>query len=110
MRAEMQNELRLEGRLGLEPEYGKTKGGSPLCIIVLATSSAYKTKSGELKEETLWHRIELYGQKAISSLTKYRKGDFIKVIGKSVPYKKEDGSVSHKVRASYIKLISRNWS
>lgn len=105
-----QNEIKLEGRLGRDPEYRKTKGGHDVCRISLATNKKYKTLAGEWKQQTVWHTVELYGDKALRALHRYNKGDRVRVAGESVPFSKMINQVRvtyHLVKAHFIRKINK---
>lgn len=101
-----ENEIKLAGRLGKDPEYRKTTGGHDVCRISLATNKKYKTLNGEWKQQTVWHIVEFYGKKALRALHRYKRGDHVRVIGESVPYYKMVNDVRcayHLVRAHFIR-------
>jgi single-strand DNA-binding protein len=59
------NKVILIGNLGRDPETRHTKSGQPVCSLSLATTRKWKNKqTGELQEETEWHRITVWGKQA----------------------------------------------
>ena len=58
------NKVFLVGRLGKDPELKYFDSGDPVCNFSMATSRKYKNKSGELQEETEWHRVAVWGKSA----------------------------------------------
>lgn len=58
------NKVILIGNLGHKPELNATKFGS-VCSISLATQDSWKDKeTGELKEQTQWHKVVFYSRLA----------------------------------------------
>lgn len=78
----MVNRITLIGRVGKDPEFKVTQGGTPMCRISLATSEKRKDKSGELVEVTEWHRINLWGKQAESARDYVFKGQLLYLEGK----------------------------
>ena len=64
------NRVQLIGRLGKDPESKFTPTGKKVAHFSLAVSNRWKDKSGEMQEQTEWHRIVLWG-KAADSLQPY---------------------------------------
>jgi single-strand DNA-binding protein len=61
----MVNKAILVGNLGKDPEMRYTQGGQAICTLSLATSRSWTDKgSGQRKEETDWHTIEVWGKQA----------------------------------------------
>lgn len=58
------NKAQVIGRLGQDPELRYTKSDKPVVNISVATSYSYKTKDGEKKENTEWHRVVFWGKLA----------------------------------------------
>ena len=59
------NRVIVLGNLGRDPEIRYTSDERAIANLSLATSSRYKDKSsGELKEQTEWHKIVLYNRLA----------------------------------------------
>lgn len=55
------NKVILVGTLGRDPEVRYMPNGGAVCSIALATNESWKDKqSGELRERTEWHRIEIF--------------------------------------------------
>lgn len=51
------NKVELIGNLTREPELRYTPSGAAVCAVGLATNRAWKTESGEQKEEVEYHRV-----------------------------------------------------
>ena len=59
----MINKAILVGNLGKDPEVRYTPGGTAVANFTIATTERWKDKtSGEMKEQTEWHRIVAWGR------------------------------------------------
>ncbi|MFG6372296.1 MAG: single-stranded DNA-binding protein, partial [Turicimonas muris] len=60
------NKVLIIGNLGRDPETRfATEGGLQITTINVATSRSYRSQaSGQLVEETEWHRIVFFGKQA----------------------------------------------
>lgn len=58
------NKVTIMGRLGKEPELKYTPSGMAVCSLTVATSEAWKDKSGQKQERTEWHKIVVWGRLA----------------------------------------------
>ncbi|MDA0248199.1 MAG: single-stranded DNA-binding protein [Proteobacteria bacterium] len=58
------NKVILLGNLGRDPEVRYSADGAAIANISIATTSRYKDKSGEMKEDTEWHRVVFFGRLA----------------------------------------------
>lgn len=78
------NEIVLLGRLGADPELNVTKNGNSVANFTMATGESWKDKeTGEIVEQTEWHRVTVYGKTA-DAIGKYvKKGDRIYIKGKN---------------------------
>lgn len=86
------NIAHLIGRVGTEMktrEVGETK----VVSFSLATTERWKDKSGEKKEKTYWHNVEVWGKLADVFIDYVNKGDLIQVSGSYLPetYDNKDG-------------------
>jgi single-strand DNA-binding protein len=68
------NCVHLIGNLTRDPELRSTASGRPVCDIGLATNRSWTTESGEKKEETVFHRIVLWGKLAEIASQYLKKG------------------------------------
>ena len=84
------NKVILAGRLGRDPEVRYTESGTAVATLSLATSETWKSKSGEKKEKTEWHRIVVFGNTAEFAKEYLRKGAMLAVDGKLRTRKWED--------------------
>lgn len=59
------NKVILVGNLGQDPEVRYMPNGGAVANITLATSESWRDKAtGEMKEQTEWHRVVLFGKLA----------------------------------------------
>jgi single-strand DNA-binding protein len=77
------NRVILLGNCGRDPEVRYSAGGMAMCNISIATSSKRKDKaSGEMIEETQWHRVQFYDRLAEIAGEYLRKGKPVYVEGR----------------------------
>ncbi len=101
-----QNEVRLVGYLGDNPEIFKDRA-----VLSLATKNSWKPKdSDEFQESTDWHRLVVWGDraKAVKALG-FAKGDYVQVEGelRSSEYeKKVEGQPPIKVKAWEVRAYA----
>jgi len=87
------NKVILVGNLGRDPEIRYLPSGDPVANVTIATSSKYKNKTGELVEETEWHRVTFFGKLAEIVGQYLKKGRSVYVEGriKTRKYTDKDG-------------------
>jgi len=76
------NKVFLIGRLTQEVDFRYLPSGTPLAVLNLATNRVYKDKSGNLKEETEYHRVVTWGKLAEICRQHLNKGRLIFVEGR----------------------------
>lgn len=76
------NKVILVGNLGRDPEVRYTPDGAAIANISIATTSKYKNKSGEMVEETEWHRVTFFGRLAEIAGEYLKKGRSVYVEGR----------------------------
>lgn len=77
------NKVIIVGNIGKDPETRYLPSGDAVTNIVVATSEKYKDKAtGEMKEQTEWHRISFFGKLAEIAAQYLKKGSAIYVEGK----------------------------
>ena len=76
------NKVILVGNLGADPEVKYLEGENVVANLRLATTEAYKDRSGNRVEQTEWHDLELWGQQAKIAEQYLKKGSQIFVEGK----------------------------
>lgn len=76
------NKVILVGNLGQYPEVRYLPSGGAVCSVTLATSESWRDKAtGELKEQTEWHRVVLFGKLAEVAGEYLRKGSQVYIEG-----------------------------
>lgn len=76
------NKVILVGTLGRDPEIRYLPSGEAVANISLATNSKYKNRSGEMVEETEWHRVSFFGKLAEIVGQYLKKGSSVYVEGR----------------------------
>lgn len=70
------------GRVGKDPEFRVTAGGTPMAKFTLATSEKRKDASGQAVESTEWHRLTAWGRSAEVIRDYVHKGDLLYIDGR----------------------------
>lgn len=96
------NKVIVVGNLGRDPEMRYLPSGEPVANITVATSSKYKNKSGEVVEETEWHRITFFGKLAEIVGEYLKKGRSVYVEGRIKTRKYTDKDGTEKYATSII--------
>ncbi len=79
----MVNKVILIGNLGKDPEVRYTQGGQAVANLRIATSRSWTDKqSGQRKEETEWHDVEVWGKQAEQCAEYLAKGRQVYVEGR----------------------------
>jgi single-strand DNA-binding protein len=108
----MVNKVILIGNLGKDPEVRYTSGGQAVANLRIATSRSWTDKqSGQRKEETEWHDIEVWGKQAEQCGEYLSKGRQVYVEGRLKTDKwqdKETGKDRYRVKvvADSVRFIS----
>jgi len=76
------NKVILVGNLGADPEVKHLEGDKVVANLRLATTEAYKDRSGNRVENTEWHDLELWDAQARIAEQYLKKGSQIFVEGK----------------------------
>lgn len=106
------NKVVLLGTVGRDPEVRSLgAGGSTVTTVSIATSEAWKDKNtGQLTEQTEWHRVVFYGRLAEVSGEYLRKGSKVYVEGSIHTRKWQDKTTgqdrySTEIKASMMQLV-----
>ena len=76
------NKVILVGRLGKDPEVRYTPNGGAVANLQVATSESWRDKqTGEMREQTEWHRVVLFGKLAEVAGEYLRKGAQVYIEG-----------------------------
>jgi single-strand DNA-binding protein len=107
----MLNKIQIIGRLGKDPEVRYTPGGEAVCNFSVATSERWKDKNtGEVKEETTWHRVSAWGRQAEIVGQYLVRGSLVYVEGKMTSRKYADKNgvekESFEIRMQEMKMLS----
>ncbi len=84
------NKVIILGNLGKDPEVRYTSDERAIANISIATSSRYKDRSGEFKEDTEWHRVVFFNRLAEVVRDYLKKGQSVYVEGKLQTRKWQD--------------------
>ena len=101
------NKVILVGNVGRDPEVKYFPSGDPCATFSLATTESWNSKSGERKEKTEWHRIEVTGKTAEVVQKYVTKGQQIYVEGQ-VTYEEWNDKEGNKRTATKIKVGAYN--
>lgn len=88
------NKAIIVGNLGNDPEMRYLPSGDAVCNISVATTDKWKDKaSGEMRENTEWHRIAFFGRLAEVAGEYLKKGSQVYVEGsiQTKKYTDKDG-------------------
>lgn len=77
------NKVILVGNLGQDPETRSTPGGTTVTNIRVATSESWRDKqSGEMKEQTEWHTVVMWGRLGEIAGEYLKKGSQVYIEGR----------------------------
>ncbi len=87
------NKVILVGNLGQDPDTKAMPSGMTVCNLRIATSESWKDKqSGEMKEQTEWHSVAMFGRLAEIAGEYLRKGSQVYIEGRLRTRKWQDKS------------------
>lgn len=88
------NQVRLIGHAGGNPEIIELESGKKLAKFSMATNDLFRNSKGEWIEDTQWHRVAAWGKKAEIVEAQIRKGVKVEVNGRISIYSYDalDGS------------------
>ena len=99
------NQIIIQGNLGSDPEIKQIKDYE-ICTFSLAHTPWSKTKG---EGETIWFRVNIWGDKANAVARELRKGDSVTVTGKFgvSKYTAKDGTEksSNEITASDVSIV-----
>ena len=91
------NKVILVGRLGNDPEVRYIPNGGAVANLQVATSESWRDKqTGEMREQTEWHRVVLFGKLAEAAGEYLRKGAQVYIEGQLRTRSWEDNVTSLK--------------
>lgn len=86
----LKNSVQLIGNLGSDPKISETKNKKKMARMSIATTQTYKNADGEKIEETQWHNIVAWGNKADNAEKYLFKGSELALEGQLVTRSYED--------------------
>jgi single-strand DNA-binding protein len=103
----MVNRVILIGNLGKDPEVRYTSGGQAVANLRIATSRSWTDKaSGQRKEETEWHDVEVWGKQAEQCGEYLAKGRQVYVEGRLKTDKWQDKQTNQE--RSKVKVVAES--
>ena len=97
------NKVILLGNLGQDPEVRYTSSGDAVVNLSVATTEKWKDKAtGQVKENTEWHKVGIFGKPAEVAAQYLKKGSQIYVEGRLKYKKYKDKNGIEKVNAEII--------
>lgn len=108
----LNNQARLRGHLGQDPELRSMPNGDPVCNFSIATNESWSDKeTGEKKEKTEWHNIVCFRKTAEIAEKYLNKGDFVDIQGtlrnKSWTDENDKKHRSTEIHAEFIENLSK---
>jgi single-strand DNA-binding protein len=105
------NKVIIVGNLGADPETRYTPSGDAVTNLRVATTDKWKDKaSGEMKEQTEWHRIAFFGRLAEVAGEYLKKGSQVYVEGSLRTRKYEKDGQTHystEIRGDVMQMLGR---
>jgi single-strand DNA-binding protein len=106
------NKVIIVGNLGADPETRYTPGGDAVTNIRIATTDKWKDKaSGEMKEQTEWHRVSFWGRLAEVAGEYLKKGSQVYIEGslRTRKWQDKDGQdrYSTEIRGDVMQMLGR---
>ncbi|MDZ4678082.1 MAG: single-stranded DNA-binding protein [Oligoflexia bacterium] len=84
------NKVIIVGTLGADPGNFTSRDGKPYTALSLATNRYWKTKEGVTERRTDWHRVSVWGKKALLCQEYLKKGASVCVEGFLSSYEVEE--------------------
>jgi len=85
-----QNLVNLIGNLGADPESRTSPQGNTTTVLRVATTRTFKDQQGQYVDQTDWHRVVVYGNRAKYVNEYARKGSKLLVSGRLTTRKWQD--------------------
>jgi single-strand DNA-binding protein len=106
----MLNQVQLIGHLGHPPSMRNTPSGEKVANFSIATSERWRDKlSGDVKEETEWHSVSVFGRLADIAEQHLNKGSQVWIQGKikSRRYTDKNGQerTAHGIVAEQLRML-----
>lgn len=101
------NKVILVGRLGKDPEVRYIPNGGAVANLQVATSESWRDKqTGEMREQTEWHRVVLFGKLAEVAGEYLRKGAQVYIEGQLRTRSWEDNGITRYVTEILVKTTA----
>ena len=98
------NKVILVGRLGKDPEVRYIPNGGAVANLQVATSESWRDKqTGEMREQTEWHRVVLFGKLAEVAGEYLRKGAQVYIEGQLRTRSWDDNGITRYVTEILVK-------
>lgn len=106
------NHVTLAGRLTRDPDLRYTQGGTAVCSFSIAVSKKYKTKDGEVREQTYFGNVEAWAKMAEWLGHELRKGRPVLVEGSLVTdeYEAKDGAKKSRTKIVATRVQPLDWA
>jgi single-strand DNA-binding protein len=103
----MINKVILLGRLGRDPEIRELPNGKLVANVSLATSEVYNDRvTGERKENTEWHNLEMWDKHAETARQYLRKGSVLYVEGRIRTDKYKDLQTGEEKQRTKVRVMN----
>ncbi|GHO34651.1 single-stranded DNA-binding protein [Escherichia coli] len=103
------NKVILVGRLGKDPEVRYIPNGGAVANLQVATSESWRDKqTGEMREQTEWHRVVLFGKLAEVAGEYLRKGAQVYIEGQLRTRSWEDNGITRYVTEILVKTTGHH--
>jgi len=96
------NKVTLLGNLGRDPEMKYTQTGKSICNFSMATTESWKDQSGNWKNKTEWHNVQVWGKLAEICGERLYKGDMVYVEGKVQTRSWEDNDGAKRYKTEIV--------
>jgi single-strand DNA-binding protein len=104
----MVNKVTLIGNLGRDPEISRLESGAIVGRFSVATTDSYKDKEGNWQNQTEWHDVIVWNDKAEHAEKYFKKGSTVYVEGKLMHRKYTDKSNIERYATEILALTSRS--
>ncbi|MEY4933954.1 MAG: hypothetical protein RIS64_313 [Bacteroidota bacterium] len=104
----MVNKVTLIGHLGRDPEISRLESGTVVGRFSVATTDSYKDKEGNWQNQTEWHDVIVWHDKAEHAEKFFKKGSTVYVEGKLTHRKYTDKSNIERYVTEIVALACRS--
>src|SRR5579871_1341969 len=98
------NQIMLIGNLGKDPEVLQATDTGSFVRILVATNRKFKTKQGEVREDTQWHTVYLNNKLGVTAASILKKGSKVFISGelRTRDWQAKSGQI-HRLSAVYAR-------